>query len=373
MNLRNDKLLFLIIWTSANVLLGCTSIHQVLSPNNHADTSYLQQSQSEPGNAYSYEHKIRAEIFLGRGESRNAALEYAKAIAGAPENDQLRVQYARTLLQLRQFERARIQIAKTILLNPANGFAWASLAVYYEQKHNFPKAVAAATYGAQIDRKDIFCLQWLAHYYEQKSIPENKKQALHYYQLALVRTQIEPELFLAAGKICVQLKYHQLAAYYFEKYLHLWGKDTDAIEALVRYYHSNKQPLAAISLLHQCLERTPQKTRLRVILIQTLLCTHQFQHAKDHLLELSITNLNTQEIAQRAQWFLQAHAPFEAKQFLVDQCGNNPRKSAIRIQLVHTELALGRKEAAYLLLTEHPQGEWPTKYTQQVETLIKQF
>lgn len=347
---------------------GCATFRNVIDPANHKDDVLIASSASTYGTVYSYEHKIKADILLGRGDIDGAVKEYEQAVLGDSRDSGLRVQLAKTLLQQTDLTRAKYHIAKAILLHPGNGEAWAATAMLHEQGGNPKKAIDAAIHGYQVDRSDVSSVIWLAQHFRKSEKPSQKKRALHYYQLALVRCHTRADLYLAAGELSHELHYRRLATRYLEQYLSMFGENTAAILHVVNAYKKDGNIIPAVVLLQKMLSQRPQNDEIREELIRIYLDTNQNTKAVTQVLSLYQEPSTPALIVQRTDWLIAAAAPWEARSLVLEQFSASPTHPAVRLQLAKVEALLERKENAALLL-QPVNAEWPPEYHAEVEQL----
>ncbi|MBN2341807.1 MAG: hypothetical protein JXX29_10645 [Deltaproteobacteria bacterium] len=345
---------------------ACGGAQKMLSPDTHRDAAAIPQAQMIFGNAYAYEHKIRGDILLARNDLDGAVDEYEKAIVGSPDDSSLHIQLATVLLQKKQPERARVHIAEAILMSPGNGEAWCAAAEYHLQQNDTEKAIESATMGYQSDRTDISSLVWLAEYYSRRQTAEQKKRALQYYQLALIRCRTQADIFFAAATVSYELQYTELSVQYYIQYLALRGENFDAVQKIAKEYERSQQTSAAVSLYFQILAQHHQDDSLRKHLIVLLLKTRRNREAVRQIFSINQFPSDPEDIVERTNWLIHAHALWDARQLIIENFSGAPTHPAVRLQLAKIETALGRTEIASLLLT-YPTGEWPSEYRNDVQ------
>jgi tetratricopeptide (TPR) repeat protein len=341
-------LLFFII--GAVLFSGCHRTIRALDPHSFRSEIHLQPFRMTAGNPYAYENKIRGDILLARGQTREAVAAFQAAAAADPSDPWLQVQYGEALLAQNDLERARIHLAKAIQFGPANGRAWTAVARLHHRLGENQSAVAAASFGAQIDRHDTSSLFWLGNYFAAEPGEPSHKKALLYYQRALVRNPTDSELYLAAGKISLRLQHIDLAERYLGKYLERNGKEVDPILNAAEQFAQKGYPRKAIEILQQVQRRNPLSDDIRRQLVTLYLQTHQYPEAVVTVLAFFEEPDTPELIEERINWLLEALAPWEARNLLVEHFSPFPTHPLIRYHLARIEAILLRNEIALALL-----------------------
>ncbi|MBN2525923.1 MAG: tetratricopeptide repeat protein [Deltaproteobacteria bacterium] len=348
-------------------LPACHPAAAVLDPDSYSDDIQLPHVATSYGNPYTYEHKIRADVLLARDEMAEAISEYELAIAGDPADSWLRIQFADVLIQEGDLERARNHVAKAILFDPANGKAWTTAATLQMQLENPSEAIASARYGSRIDPTDITALRWLGDYYAQHNDSDSQKKALHYYQMALIRSKTEPELYLAAGKTAFNLQLPDLTTQYLVQYIALYGANLNAVLEISKKCRTAENAHIAIELLETLLQRDVLADEIRQELIRRYLEAGQYLDVVRTVLSFNEDPITPRQIAVRTDWLLKADAPWEARDLIVEHFSAAPTHPTIRYQLAKIEWMLRRNEVALAILNNG--DAFPDAYMDKVNRL----
>ena len=331
----------------------------------------LPPSSSSFGNPYAYENKIRGDILLARGNTEEAVEALSMAAAADPSNPWLQTQFAEALMQKNDLERARNHLAKALLYGAANGRTWTAAARLHHRLGENEQAVAAATFGAQVDRRDTSALRWLGDYFAGSSDAAQQQTALLHYQRALVRNRTDPELYLAAGKISLKLQHFDLAKRYMERYLDLHGQEYAPVMRAALQIARSGQSQSAIDMLKTLLIRNPLGDEVRRHLVELYLDTHQYPKVVDTVLSFFAEPDTPEVLQQRINWLLQANAPWEARDLLVEHFSTLPTHPLVRYQLARIESVLLRDEMALALLRF--EGDVPDSIAQMAEKLKEEI
>lgn len=358
-------LLFTII--GAVLFSGCHRTIRTLDPHTYRSEIHLQPFAMTAGNPYAYENKIRGDILLARGQTREAVGAFQAATSADPSDPWLQVQYGEALLAQNDLDRARIHLAKAIQYGPANGRAWTAVAILHHRLGENRSAVTAASFGAQIDRHDTSSLFWLGNHFAAEPGESSHKKALLHYQRALVRSPNDPELYLAAGKISLRLRHIDLAERYFGKYLERNGKDVDPIVNAAEQFAKKGYPQKAIEILQLVQRRNPLSDNIRRHLVTLYLQTHQYPKAVITVLAFFEEPDTPELLEERINWLLEADAPWEARDLLVEHFSPFPTHPLIRYHLARIESILLRNEIALALLDF--KSEVPEPLAQKAEDL----
>ncbi|MBN2715355.1 MAG: tetratricopeptide repeat protein [Deltaproteobacteria bacterium] len=350
---------------------GCHRSLRVINPDHFRNEVIVPQQDTTFGNPWSYAHKLRGDILLARGDTEAAVNEYQMAATGEPSDAWIQLQLADALLAANDLERAQVHIAKAILLNPGNARGWTNAAELYDRLGDSRKAFEAASYGAQVDRTDTTALLWMGNRLAMSSHPAKRQAALEKFQLALVRCQTDPALYLATGRIALKLSYIDLALRYLHQYLNMYGDDTDAVVEAAEKLAAANYPTAAIHLYETMLQRHPTADPMRTNLVPLYLKNRQYDKVIQTVMGFFQMATSPEQVTERSDWLLKADAPWEARQLILDTFSGAPAHPYIRFKLAQIEWALRRDEVALELLN-FP-GDVPDDLTSQVDMLQREI
>ena len=350
---------------------GCHPSFRILNPRRHAASVEIPKVVDHFGNPWSYEHKIRGDILLARGDVEAAVNEYQMAATGDPGDAWIQIQFADALLQKNDMERAENHITKAIVLDPAIGRAWTTVAEIQNRRGQTGKAFESARFGSRTDRTDTSGLQWMGDHLATSKNEADRQQALSCYQRALVRSRTNPALYLAAGQTALSLSYTQLAQRYVQTYLNMYGDDTDAVARIAQTLSQTGHPQSAIHLYGILLARNPTLDSIRTRLVALYLDTHQYDLAVRAVHEFYLAPTTPSRVIERTNWLLRANAPWDARKLIIENFSGAPMHPHIRFQLAAIEWTLRRDEVALALLN-FPE-DVPKDLVEKVDTLRKKI
>lgn len=351
--------------------LACHRVETVLNPADQISTLRLPDSVGERyGVPYSYEHKIRADVLLARGDWHGAVAEYEAALDGDPVDFYLRTEFARILMEMGQMDRAKKHLAKAILFEPTAQVAWVVLADLHQKTGNDKKAVEAAMHGVRVDRASSEALEWLGDYYSAKGKP---RQAIEYYRQGIAIGATHRDIMLKLADAEQSMGHKEAASDLLEKYLFLGGSDSKVVLEIAKNRIKSGDGTGGVRLWEAILSAGSEPDAIREELIHHLLQMEMNSRALFHIRSLDTVDENDiSKVVKRASLFLDAKSPWEAREVIDESLAEWPVDESLLLILAEIELALCRNEAAALLLN-NPSVTWSLENKKKVESLKKRL
>ena len=362
--------IFGIVFCAVNIS-GCHHARRILDPGSHESEIHLPGVHGTAGNPWSYTHKIRGDILMARGETDEAVKAYQSAATGDPADAWIQINFAEALLRKGDLERAKVHVSRAIMIEPACGRAWTVAAKLYLQRGDRKKAFEAARYGSRVDRTDTSALNWMGDQLAESRKKSDWKQALSYYQAALVRSRTNPDLYLAAGTVALRLSYAHLAERYLLRYMMMYGENTDAVLESAGTFAKTGKTDAAANLYEIMLQRNPVDDHIREQLVPLYLKSGKNVAAVRMTLSFHLAPTTPESVIERTTWLQTADAPWEAREMILENFSGAPVHPRIRYQLAKIEWLLRRDEVALALLN-FP-GDIPEDLVEKVGSLRKEI
>lgn len=316
-----------------------------------------------------YEHFLRAQISLNRGEFHQAARQIRVAIAHDHKSPLLHTELARILIQTGDHREADQQLR--IALSHRPGFPDALfLRGKLALKANHRKgAEATLQHCIKLNPSYAPCHLALAELLEQSHRPNAARQILQRL-ISLNKDATEGHQRLAL--LCLRQLDYACATHHYNQVL-TSGTDLRILLQLAHIHRSLGRMSSAIRLLRETFDRSGGDTRVASVLLQVL--HHQeMTQAVDDLLGILETSareepLKLQEVAHLC---LEVDRPARALALMDRATADTPPDAAAKFTLLRSEILykMGRVEEALQLLRTQAKGEHGIQSSRQLAIML---
>ncbi|MDJ0765618.1 MAG: tetratricopeptide repeat protein [Myxococcota bacterium] len=351
---------------------GCRTAGLPLDPNEADGEIGLPGAQPTAyGSAAAYEHQIRGDISLARGDIDDAVSSFERALSADPQDVYLRVRLADALVRRGDLSHARHHIEAVLSSDPENEAAWLTLANYHCAVQDDASAESAAKRAIRVEPEWADATMWLARFYSNKG--ENRRAAEVLGRLIkAVPTHAGARLALARASLALDNKveaHRQLFAF-----IELVPHRTDVLAELALMLFESASSQQAADIAELALLRDPINETLRAGLVQFYVDLGLTDRAQRHLGALPPPSRDTSHaIVNRACLIAKAGDPYQARFLIVSRLGPSPSKPLARLVLADIETTLGRLESAQILLKTVPETSDTDEldYRQQLVEALK--
>lgn len=301
-----------------------------------------------PGVEAAYVHAAAAEIHRENGDLKSAIASLEAARKADGDDGYLAVRLAQLHIEQGNTGPAASLVESAVRIDSENALVWRLAAECFEAMGDAERARAAAEEAIRLAPGDPAAPLWLAEMMRREGQPEDA--------LVLLETLLEtapgtPSVHLALGQILAELGRDRDAVSHLEQVVEVNPRHIEARGQLAICYTRLGNPAAAAEQLSRVLEQTPENRDVRLETVFLYLDSGRPDLAERHIdTYLATGDESPAEGLRAARLYGRAERFYKARKLLVSESNADEPSAEKTLTLAAVEIALGRLEAAELLL-----------------------